>query len=74
MLLIVFRPRLLNQLSNVAKVTPKILNGETLRFSDCGSANQVRPHVSTRIDSSSGKRLLEMEKTGHSLTGSTRTG
>jgi hypothetical protein len=45
-----------------------------LRFSDCGSANQVRPHVSTRIDSSSGKRLLEMEKTGHSLTGSTRTG
>jgi hypothetical protein len=30
MLLIVLRPRLLNQLGNVLKITPEILNGEAL--------------------------------------------
>ncbi len=44
MLLVVFGPRLLNQLGNVLKIASEVLNRETLWISECGNACQVRLH------------------------------
>jgi hypothetical protein len=42
MLLIILRPGMLNQLGNVLKITPEVLNGEALWIFECGDAYQVR--------------------------------